>query len=202
MFETICKISSGCQPKVLEQTIQLAVEIAREGREGRKIGTMFIVGDEEKVLKESRPLILDPLQGHPPELKKISDFNMRETAKELAQLDGAFVISADGIILSAARYINADSTGINLPLGLGARHMAAAAITRASKSVAVVVSETSVVRIFDQGKMVAEIIPEIWMLGRESIPIEEPYVERKTAGLHIVASELSDETKESNQDSS
>jgi len=202
MFETICKISSGCQPKVFEQTIQLAVEIAREGREGRKIGTMFIVGDEEKVLKESRPLILDPLQGHPPELKKISDFNMRETAKELAQLDGAFVISADGIILSAARYINADSTGINLPLGLGARHMAAAAITRASKSVAVVVSETSVVRIFDQGKTVAEIIPEIWMLGRESIPIEEPYVERKTAGLHIVASELSDETKESNQDSS
>ena len=202
MFETICKISSGCQPKVFEQTIQLAVEIAREGREGRKIGTMFIVGDEEKVLKESRPLILDPLQEHPPELKKISDFNMRETAKELAQLDGAFVISADGIILSAARYINADSTGINLPLGLGARHMAAAAITRASKSVAVVVSETSVVRIFDQGKMVAEIIPEIWMLGRESIPIEAPYVEHKTAGLHIVASELSDETKESNQDSS
>lgn len=202
MFETICKISSGCQPKVFEQTIQLAVEIAREGREGRKIGTMFIVGDEEKVLKESRPLILDPLQGHPPELKKISDFNMRETAKELAQLDGAFVISADGIILSAARYINADSTGINLPLGLGARHMAAAAITRASKSVAVVVSETSVVRIFDQGKTVAEIIPEIWMLGRESIPIEEPYVERKTAGLHIVASELLDETKNVNQDSS
>jgi diadenylate cyclase len=202
MFETICKMSSGCQPKVFEQTIQLAVEIAREGREGRKIGTMFIVGDKEKVLKESRPLILDPLQGHPPELKKISDFNMRETAKELAQLDGAFVISADGIILSAARYINADSTGINLPLGLGARHMAAAAITRASKSVAVVVSETSVVRIFEQGNMVAEIIPEIWMLGRESIPIEEPYVERKTAGLHIVASELLDETKESNQDSS
>ena len=202
MFETICKISSGCQPKVFEQTIQLAVEIAREGREGRKIGTMFILGDEEKVLKESRPLILDPLQGHPPELKKISDFNMRETAKELAQLDGAFVISADGIILSAARYINADSTGINLPLGLGARHMAAAAITRASKSVAVVVSETSVVRIFDQGKTVAEIIPEIWMLGRESIPIEEPYVERKTAGLHIVASELLDETKNANQDSS
>jgi diadenylate cyclase len=46
---------------------------------------------------------------------------MRETAKELAQLDGAFVISSDGIILSAARYINADSTGINLPLCLGAR---------------------------------------------------------------------------------
>ena len=69
MFETICKMTTGCQPNVLEQTIQLAVEIAREGREGRKIGTIFVLGDEEAVLKESRPLILDPLQGHPPEVK-------------------------------------------------------------------------------------------------------------------------------------
>jgi diadenylate cyclase len=151
MFEDICKMTPGCQSKVLEQTLQLAVEIAREGREGREIGTVFMLGDEEAVLKESRPLILDPLQGHAPELKKIDDFNMRETAKELAQLDGAFVISADGTIISAARYLNADSTGINLPLGLGARHMAAAAIILATKAVAVVVSETSVVRVFGRG---------------------------------------------------
>jgi DNA integrity scanning protein DisA with diadenylate cyclase activity len=163
---------------------------------------MFILGDEKTVLKQSRPLILDPLQGHPPDLKKISDFNMRETAKELAQLDGAFVLSADGVVLSAARYINADSTGINLPLGLGARHMVAAAITQASRSVAVVVSESSVVRIFHRGKMVAEIIPEIWMLGQESIPLEEPYVERKTAGLRIVASECQDQADNGKSDAS
>ena len=36
MFETICELIPGCQFEVLEQTIQLAVEIAREGREGRK----------------------------------------------------------------------------------------------------------------------------------------------------------------------
>ncbi|NVM20720.1 MAG: DNA integrity scanning protein DisA nucleotide-binding domain protein [Desulfobacterales bacterium] len=122
----------SCEATVLEQTVQLAVEIAREGREGRKIGTIFILGDEEAVLRESRSLILDPLQGHGRELKRIDNFNMRETAKELAQLDGAFVISADGTLLSAARYLNADSTGISMPLGLGARHMAAAAITRAT----------------------------------------------------------------------
>jgi len=160
MFESILKkISSDCRPRVLEQAILSAAELAREGREGRKIGTMFIIGDEEATLKESHPLILDPLQGHPPEVKKNYDFNMRETAKELSQLDGAFIISADGTILSAARYINADSTGINLPLGLGARHVAAAALTRATRSVAVVVSLSSVVRIFYQGQIVAEIIP-------------------------------------------
>ena len=108
----------------------------------------------------------------------------------------------NGIILSDARYINADSTGVNLPLGLGARHMVAAAITLVTRSVAVVVSESSMVRIFHQGKMVAEIIPEIWMLGRESISIEGPYVKRKTAGFRIVASESRDQADESNPDSS
>ncbi|HID29909.1 MAG TPA: hypothetical protein EYP19_07890 [Desulfobacterales bacterium] len=197
MFETICELIPGCQFEVLEQTIQLAVEIAREGREGRKVGTMFVLGDEETVLKQSRPLILDPLQGHSAELKKISDVNMRETAKELAQLDGAFVVSADGTILSAARYLNADSTGIKLPLGLGARHIAAAAMSRAARSVAVVVSKSSVVRVFSQGQMIGEIVPEIWMLGGGSIQVKGPYVERKTAGLHIVSSELPHERKES-----
>jgi diadenylate cyclase len=202
MFETICKVTTGCQPGVLEQTIQLAVEIAREGREGRKIGTIFVLGDEEAVLKESRPLILDPLQGHPQEVKKIFDFNMRETAKELAQLDGAFVISADGTILSAARHINADSTGVNLPLGLGSRHVASAAITLSTRAVAVVVSASSVVRVFTQGRIAAEIIPEIWMLSRESIQIEGPYVESKVGGLQIFARDHIDKINESTHDSS
>ena len=202
MFEAICKMTTGCRPKVLEQTIQLAVEIAREGREGRKIGTIFVLGDEEAVLRESRPLILDPLQGHPPEVKKIFDFNMRETTKELAQLDGAFVISADGTVLSAARHLNADSAGISLPLGLGSRHVASAAITLSTRAVAVVVSTSSVVRVFARGQIVAEIIPEIWMLSRESIQIEGPYVESKIGGLQIVARNDLDETKESKPNSS
>jgi DNA integrity scanning protein DisA with diadenylate cyclase activity len=201
MFENLCQIVPGCHPDVLEKTIQLAVEIAREGREGRKIGTMFVLGDEEAVLGESRPLILDPLKGHRAEFKRIDDFNMRETAKELAQLDGAFVISADGTILSAARYLSADSTGIDLPLGLGTRHVAAAAMTRATSSVAVVVSESSVVRVFSQGQMMAEIIPEVWMLGRESFHIEGPYVESKAGDLHIVACELPDSLKPPEKDS-
>jgi DNA integrity scanning protein DisA with diadenylate cyclase activity len=188
----------GCQSQVLEQTIQLAVEVAREGREGRKVGTIFVLGDEDAVMRKSSPLILDPLQGHPSESKKIEDVNMRETAKELSQLDGAFVVSADGTIISAARYLKADSTDVDLPLGLGTRHMAAAAMTLATDSVAVVVSVSSVVRVFNQGKIIGEVIPEIWMLGRESIQIEGPYVETKGGGLHVVACEPTDEAKEGN----
>ena len=176
-----------CDAGVLEDTIQLAVEIAREGREGRKIGTLFVISDEKEVLKRSRNLILDPLYGHPPDKKKMCDPDMRETVKELAQLDGAFIVSGNGVVISAARYINASSRRIDLPLGLGSRHVAAASITRDTQAVAVVVSESSVVRIFNEGKLVAEIIPEIWLFSKESFKISGPRKEQKVADLRIVS---------------
>jgi DNA integrity scanning protein DisA with diadenylate cyclase activity len=185
-IEYICKLKKNCAAHVLNHTIQLAVEIAREGREGRKIGTLFIVSDEKETLKKSKSLILDPLYGHSEEKKKICDPNVRETVKELSQLDGAFIVSGDGVVISAGRYINASSKGIKLPLGLGSRHMAAASITRKTRAVAVVVSESAIVRIFNEGKLIAEIIPEIWLFGNESFKVDEPRQEFKIADLKIV----------------
>lgn len=156
----------GVDPAILEAVASLAVEIAREGREGRKVGTMFVVGDAEAVLSHSRPLVLDPLLGHPAEVKHVDDPGFRETVKELAQLDGAFVVSSDGVAISAARYLDVSSEGIVLPLGLGSRHVAAAAITRRTDAVAVVASESAVVRMFVGGEIVAEILPEVWLLRR------------------------------------
>ena len=163
VFEHICSQRREVNAQVLEQTVKLAVEIAREGREGRKIGTLFVVGDSEEVLKHSKPLILDPLFGHPEERKHIDDPDVRETLKELAQLDGAFVVSDGGVVVSAARYIDASSEAVNIPLGLGSRHLAAASISRHTNAVAVAVSESSMVRMFDDGELVSEIIPELWM---------------------------------------
>jgi diadenylate cyclase len=148
--------------QVLESVMLLAVEIAREGREGRKIGTMFVVFDSTETLKHSKPLILDPLWHH--EQKHIDDPNLRETVKELAQLDGAFIVSEDGIVLSACRYINATSEGIELPMGLGSRHMAGASISKETDAVSVVVSESSMVRVFQNGRIVAEIMPEVYLM--------------------------------------
>lgn len=176
-LDRICTDERRVNPEVLRSVLELAIEIAREGREGRKIGTMFVVGDDENVLALSRPLILDPLYGHDPESKHIDDPNVRETIKELAQLDGAFVISNDGVVVSATRYIDAQSRGVSLPLGLGSRHMAAASISRDTDAVAVVVSESSVVRVFDDGKLIAEIIPELWLFHRASTHIAGGRVE-------------------------
>ena len=165
LFKEICSEKRHVNTRVLEQTITLAVEIAREGREGRKIGTLFVVGDTEEVMRNSRPLILDPLFGHPDEQKHIADPNVRETLKELAQLDGAFIVSDEGVVLSAARYLDAVSDSLDVPLGLGSRHVAAASVSKHTGAVAVAVSESSVVRMFDDGEIVSEIIPEIWLLG-------------------------------------
>jgi diadenylate cyclase len=188
-FEKICSKKTGINRRVLEQVITLAVELAREGREGRKIGTLFTVSDAEEVLKRSKCLILDPLLGHPPEVKRIDDPDMRETVKELAQLDGAFIVADDGVVVSACRYLNASSDGIRLPLGLGARHMAAASISKETRAVAVVVSESSMVRVFDHGELVSEIIPELWMLSRYSLHLTQPYTERTEEHLMVLSKE-------------
>ena len=172
LISDVCTDDRDVDLRTLEMTVRLAVEIAREGREGRKIGTMFVVSDAEETLRRSTCLILDPLQGHPPGKRRLDDPNMRETIKELAQLDGAFLISDDGIVVSATRYINASSKGIELPLGLGSRHMAAASITRHTSAIAVVVSESSVVRVFDNGEIVSEIIPELWLFRRHAFHLK------------------------------
>ena len=161
-FKEICGLKEYCKHEVLEHTIELAVEIAREGREGRKIGTLFIVSDENETLKRSKNLILDPLYGHPKEAKKICDPNVRETIKELAQLDGAFIISGNGIVEAAGRHLDAVTTVTRQLKGLGSRHRAAASITMHSEAVAVVVSEsTGRVTIFDNGGVVATLEPVI-----------------------------------------
>jgi|SRR5579884_181667 DNA integrity scanning protein DisA with diadenylate cyclase activity len=166
MFESILCQVTEYDPEILESLIELAVEIAREGREGRRIGTLFTLGDEQAVLEKSRPLILDPLLGHPESTRRLNNPNLRGTIKELAQLDGAFVVSQDGCVLSACRYLDATASDVDLPLGLGSRHIAAANISAATKAVGIVVSESAVVRLFCHGKLVGEIIPELWMIDR------------------------------------
>lgn len=187
LFCEICNENRGVNVETLKQVVALAVEIAREGREGRKIGTLFAISDSAEVLKRSRNLILDPLYGHPDERKHVADPNMRETIKELAQLDGAFVVSDDGVVIAACQHINASAEGVDLPLGLGSRHMAAACITRETGAVAVVVSESSVVRVFDDGELISEIIPELWMLTRYTSHLKGRVAERTDEQVTVLS---------------
>lgn len=175
--------------QTLEEIVLLAVEIAREGREGRKIGTLFVVGDVDAVLERSRPLILDPLQGHPAELLRVDRPEFRETVKELAQLDGAFVVESRGTFVGACRFVDIELAPEHFLPGLGTRHAAAASISSQTNAIPVVVSQSSVVRVFRDGEVRAEIIPELFLLSRQRLYAADPDVQQvPEAGLTLAVS--------------
>lgn len=186
MFKSICQRVRRCDKKNFEPTIELAVEIAREGREGRRIGTLFTFGDADNVMERSRPLILDPLAGHTEQARQIRDPNLRGTIKELAQLDGAFVVSDQGIVVSACRYLDAAASDVALPYGMASRHLAGASISQVTDAVAIVVSESSMVRVFDDGKLIAEIIPELWLMDHYNVQLTAPYQEEVVGDLAVL----------------
>lgn len=138
--------------RVVEQVLQLALQLAGEGREGASVGTLFVLGDTRKVLKRSRQVVINPFQGHDEEARNILDAATWETVKEFAQVDGAFVLRGDGVIEAAGRYVDIDRS-IDLPSGLGGRHLAAASISRTTKAIAVVVSASGTVRLFKNGEV-------------------------------------------------
>jgi diadenylate cyclase len=143
---------------VFDAVFNLCLEIAKEGREGSRIGTAFIIGDTEKVLEKSRQLILNPFAGHRIEDRMVTNHDIKENIKELAQLDGAFVIRGDGLIEAAARYITIDTSTVGMPKGLGTRHSSIAGITQVTGAVGIVVSQSGgKISIFRDGRIVQEI---------------------------------------------
>ena len=143
--------------EICKAVMRLAVEIAREGREGKALGTAFILGDSEAVLERSRQLILNPLAGHSEKERLITSSDMRENIKELALVDGAFVIRESGIVEAAGRYISIDTSNVRLPKGFGTRHVSVAAITQETHALGIVVSESGgVVRVFAEGRVILE----------------------------------------------
>jgi len=155
-------ISEIVRPEVFEAVLKLALEISTEGKEGRKpVGTIFVLGRHEEVLKFSHPMVINPFQGYPEEERNILDQRLKETVKEFSSIDGAFILREDGVILAAGRHLDASGEHIEIPLGLGSRHRAAAGITSLTDALAIVVSEeTGGVRIFHHGKIFMEIEKE------------------------------------------
>ena len=144
----------------LKTVVDLAVEIGREGREGQPVGTIFVVGDTRKVLTCSRPVGFDPVRGYSRKERNLNDLRVREGIKEIAQMDGAIIVSADGTVEAACRYLDSSAANVTLSKGLGARHWAAAAISRATNAIAVTVSQSNgTVRIFQNGEVVLRIEP-------------------------------------------
>lgn len=151
-------IPQTVKPAVFEHTLNLAVELSNKGREGKPVGTVFVLGDEEKVMQLSKQMIINPFKGYEEEERNLLNPALRDTIFEFSALDGAFVISGDGEVITAGRYLGAASDESEIPRGLGARHIAAAGITALTNAIAIVISETTGdVRIFRNGKIIMNI---------------------------------------------
>jgi diadenylate cyclase len=161
----------------LRLVVDLACDIGREGREGKSVGTIFVVGNHRKVLSLSQEQVHDPFRGgaYPKEERTLRNPRVRESIKELAQVDGAFIISSDAIIYGFGRHLRASADGLALSKGLGSRHWAAAEISKATEAVAVAVSEsTGTVRIFQNGKVVLHIEPLNAAMKWHDVATESP----------------------------
>ena len=152
-------LPSDVLPAVFERVLTLCEELGHEGREGRPVGALFVLGDHERVLSQSRQLVINPFHGYPEDERNVLDTRLAETIKEFSSLDGSFVVRGDGVLLCAARYlVSPDKPMPQLPSGLGARHEAAAGITANTDAVAFCVSQsTGAVTLFRSGQLITEI---------------------------------------------
>ena len=146
-------LPSGVSAESLERLTAIATDLAATGREGKSIGAMFVLWDHEEVYKRSKQLILNPFYGYDDEDRNILNPFMDETIKELALIDGAFIVRGNGVLETAGSLIQAKADDISLPGGLGTRHAAAAAITHVTNSIALVVSSSGQVTYFRKGRM-------------------------------------------------
>jgi DNA integrity scanning protein DisA with diadenylate cyclase activity len=139
--------------EVLRAVLKIAFDISNTGREGKQIGTAFIVGDVDEVMVRSHQMILNPYAGQEDSDRNLINKKNWESVKEFAQLDGVFVISEEGMVEAAGRYLDVDARDIDVEKGLGGRHVSAAAITRDTVSIAITVSQSGgVIHIYMDGK--------------------------------------------------
>ena len=153
-------VNSRAEPGVIRDVFEVAIELGKKGQKGKPVGALFVVGDAGKVMNKSRPLSYNPFEkSH----VHVGDPIVNVMLKEFSRLDGAFVISDSGKIVSAYRYLEPSAEGVDIPKGLGARHMAGGAITRDTNATAIVLSESDgLVRAFKGGTLILELDPEAY----------------------------------------
>ncbi len=152
------KLTEHIRRPVFEKVLRIALELAHEGREGKPVGALFVIGDHKEVEKSSVEGRINPFRGYTEKERNILDDSMDDIVKEIAKLDGAFVIKGTGVIVSACATLRPAMAGKELSQGLGSRHAAAAAITASTRSIAVTLSEsTGDVRVWRRGELITEI---------------------------------------------
>jgi diadenylate cyclase len=157
-WKDIVIADTDVKEEVFDAVFHISTEISIEGREGKSVGTTFLLGDADSVMSKSRQISLNAFEGQKPESRIITNQDIKENIKEFAQLDGAFVIDGDGYIRAQSRYITVDTSNVTLPKGMGTRHNSVAAITQVTNTVGIVVSQSGGgITIFKNGLILKKI---------------------------------------------
>ncbi len=151
-------VRSRAKRSVIRNIVELAIELGKKGQKGEPVGALFTIGDAGRVMNKSRALSHNPFErSH----VHIGDPIINIMLKEFSRLDGAFVVSDAGKIASAYRYLEPVVDGVDIPKGLGTRHWAAAAITKETSAITIVLSESDRrVRGFKNGNLVFDLDPD------------------------------------------
>ena len=152
-YRVMTDLQDKVDKEVMEALLKILFEINREGREGNHHGSLFIVGDVDKVMEQSKPLVINPYHGQDNSIRSITVKDNWESVKEFAQLDGAFILDSRGLIIAAGRYLHVDPQ-VQTMGGLGGRHLAAASITYSTDCVSFALSSSGTIRIFQNGKII------------------------------------------------
>ena len=157
-WKDIVVADTDVKEEVFDAVFHISTEISIEGREGKSVGTTFLIGDADNVMAKSRQISLNAFEGQKPESRMITNQDIKENIKEFAQLDGAFVIDGTGYIRAQSRYITVDTSNVSLPKGMGTRHNSVAAMTQVTSAVGIVVSQSGGgITIFKNGLILKKI---------------------------------------------
>jgi diadenylate cyclase len=154
----LAALRNVADPSTFDAVLTMCVDIGHDGREGKPVGLLVTLGDEDAVLRHSHPLVLNPFEGHHESQRLIMAPSARRALREFSGMDGAFVVRSDGVIMAGGRYLQDSGPRAGVPSGLGARHRAAAGITSATRCIAFCVSESSGdTRVFAGGRLLMTI---------------------------------------------
>ncbi len=131
-----------------EKVYNFLLEISKDLTK-KKLGALFVIGPKHSFKDLYEPLYPQVVENH-----SIFEKGSKELILKLAELDGAFLVIDDGILVAfGARILKSRA----LP-GYGTKHAAAVGITSNIKnSSAILVSEEShMIKIFKNGKIILE----------------------------------------------
>ncbi len=143
----------GVRLEVVLRALHLAAELGSQGREGKSVGTIIVIGDDKRLANYTQQMILNPFTGYSETDRNILDPGLSETFKELAKIDGAFIVSGDGTLQAVGTHLAGRPDPQEMEAGLGARHAAALGITASADVLAICLSEsTGTITLYHKGR--------------------------------------------------